>query len=187
MTLDPAIRDAMLAAIPKLRTFAISLCRNSDQADDLVQDALLRACAGIHTFKPGTNMCAWLFTILRNQFYSEWRRRQAHREFILDRAENIASSPPQAAQTIYGEFRRALTLLPEHQREAVVLVGALGLSYEEAAQVCRCPIGTIKSRINRARADLVRLLRMENGLDFAEDAVVAAAAAAGRARLGHPR
>jgi RNA polymerase sigma-70 factor (ECF subfamily) len=182
MTLEPAIRDALLAAMPKLRAFAISLCRNSDQAEDLVQETLLRACAGIHSFKPGTNMHAWLFTILRNHFYSEWRRRRRTLEPIDDHAEAIASRPTQLAQAEYGELRAALAKLRPKQREALVLIGASGLSYEEVAKRCGCPMGTIKSRVNRARADLAQLLAIEGRGDFAEDPVISAAmAGSGRA------
>jgi RNA polymerase sigma factor (sigma-70 family) len=96
MTLAPDIRDAMLAAIPKLRAFAISLCRNGDQAEDLVQETLLSACTSIHSFKPGTHMSAWLSTILRNHFYSEWRKRR-RLESIDDHAETMAAKPTQIA------------------------------------------------------------------------------------------
>jgi RNA polymerase sigma-70 factor, ECF subfamily len=98
MTFKPTVQTAMLAAMPGLRAFAIALCRNGDQADDLVQDTLLRACANIVLFKPGTNMLAWLCTILKNRFYSECRRRRGGRfENIDDHADTIASKPAQIA------------------------------------------------------------------------------------------
>jgi RNA polymerase sigma-70 factor, ECF subfamily len=175
MTLEPTIRDAMLAAIPRLRAFAIWLCRDGDQADDLVQDTLLRACTSIHLFKPGTNMCAWLLTILRNHFYSECRRRRRRRLVSIDdRAERMASRPTQIAQAEYSDLCHALAKLRPKQREALILIGASGLSYEEAAQICGCPTGTIKSRVNRARADLALLLAIEGPGDFDEDPIISA-------------
>jgi RNA polymerase sigma-70 factor, ECF subfamily len=181
MTLEPSVREPMLAAIPKLRAFAISLCRNGDQAEDLVQGTLLRACAKISSFQPGTNMSAWLFTILRNQFYSECRRRR--REFesfdAHAHAEDKASKPEQMAHAEYNEFCAALAKLPPKQREALILVGASGLSYDEAAKMCGCPAGTIKSRVNRARTELAQLLAIEGPEDFEEDPIISAVIADG--------
>jgi RNA polymerase sigma-70 factor (ECF subfamily) len=127
----------MLAAVPSLRAFAISLSGNVDRADDLVQDTLLRAMANIDSFTPGTNMSAWLFTILRNLFRSEYRKRRREVEDADGRhADSLKSPPPQHSQLEFEEFRRALaTLLPD-QREALVLVGAAGFSHEEAAAIC---------------------------------------------------
>jgi len=171
-------RDAMLAAIPRLRAFAVSLCRNGDQAEDLVQEALLRACANIASFEPGTNMLAWLFTILRNVFYSECRRRRRRFEFI-DNVDGLASKPTQAAQVEHHKLCAALTKLPSEQRRALILVGASGLSYPEAAKMCGCPTGTIKSRVNRARAELAQLLSIEGPEDFEEDPIISAVISAG--------
>jgi RNA polymerase sigma-70 factor (ECF subfamily) len=184
MTLAPEIRDTMLAAIPKLRAFAISLCRNGDQAEDLVQETLLRACTSIDSFKPGTHMYAWLSTILRNHFYSEWRKRR-RLESIDDYAETMASKPTQIAQVEYDELRHALTKLTPDQREALVLIGASGQSYEEVAQICGCPTGTIKSRVHRARADLAQLLAIEGREYFEEDPIISAVMARSeRAAIG---
>jgi RNA polymerase sigma-70 factor (ECF subfamily) len=162
MIAEASSRDAMLAAIPKLRAFAISLCRNSDHAEDLVQEALLRACAKITSFEPGTNMLAWLFTILRNLFYSQCRRRRKHFESIDDNADSLGSKPTQVAQAEHHELCAALSKLPPERRRALILIGASGFSYHEAAKICGCPTGTMKSRVNRARAELAQLLSLRD-------------------------
>src|SRR5215469_9444860 len=170
MKLDPAIRDQVLATVPSLRAFAISLCGNIDRADDLVQETLLRALAHIDSFEPGTNMPAWLFTILRNLFRSDYRKRR--REVEDDDgsyAETLKSQPEQSCRLEFEELPGALAKLPADQREALILVGASGLSYEEAAQICGCPIGTIKSRVNRARGRLAELLSIESVDDLGPD------------------
>jgi RNA polymerase sigma-70 factor (ECF subfamily) len=124
----------MLAAVPSLRAFAISLSGNVDRADDLVQEALLRAMANIDSFEPGTNMSAWLFTILRNLFRSEYRKRRREAEDADGRhVDSLKSAPQQHSRLEFEEFRRALAKLLPHQREALILVGASGFSYEEAA------------------------------------------------------
>jgi RNA polymerase sigma-70 factor (ECF subfamily) len=179
MTLEPFIRTAMLAAMPKLRAFAISLCRNGDQAEDLVQDTLLRACANIMSFTPGTNMLAWLCTILKNHFLSQCRRRCGRSEDINDHTDSVASKPMQIAHTECNELWEALAKLEPRQREVLIMVGASGLSYDEAARICGCPMGTIKSRVNRARAQLAQLLSNESPQDFEEDRVIAAVIAGG--------
>src|SRR6476646_9474999 len=159
MKLDPAIRDQVLATVPSLRAFAISLCGNIDRADDLVQEALLRAWANLDSFEPGTNMAAWLFTILRNLFSSEYRKRRREVEDADGfYAESLTCLPDQSSHLEMDEFRRALERLPTDQRESLILVGASGFSYEEAAQICGCAVGTIKSRVNRARSRLAELL-----------------------------
>ena len=138
MKLDPAIRDQVLATVPSLRAFAISLCGNIDRADDLVQETLLRALANIDSFQPGTNMPAWLFTILRNLFRSEYRKRRRE----VEDADGRYAETPQVASGAdrprgVQEFRAALAKLPADQREALILVGASGFSYEEAADDLR--------------------------------------------------
>jgi RNA polymerase sigma-70 factor (ECF subfamily) len=172
----------MLAAMPRLRAFAISLCRNGDQADDLVQDTLLRACANILSFTPGPNMLAWLCTIMKNHFFSECRRRRKPFEPIDDHADSAASKPEQVAHAECNELWAALAKLEPRQREVLIMIGASGLSYDEAAKVCGCPTGTIKSRVNRARAELAQLLSIEGPEDFEEDRVIAAVIA-GRDRV----
>jgi len=170
MELAPELREAMLAAVPSLRAFAISLSGNMDRADDLVQETLLRAMANIQSFQPGTNLSAWLFTILRNLFRSEYRKRRREVEDPDGGyAETLRSHPEQHGRVEFEEFRVALAKLPADQREALVLVGASGFSYEEAAAICECAVGTIKSRVNRARTRLAELLSIDGADDFGPD------------------
>lgn len=170
MTLDPTIRDGMLKAVPSLRAFAVSLSGNVDRADDLVQETLLRALANIHSFQPGTNLPAWLFTILRNQFRSEYRKRRREVEDADGKfSERLKAQPEQMAKVEFNELKGALAKLPDDQREALVLVGASGFSYEEAADICGCAVGTIKSRVNRARNRLAELMAVDDASDFAPD------------------
>src|SRR6202043_1878584 len=173
MKLDPSMRDAVLAAVPSLRAFAISLSGNVDRADDLVQETLLRALVNIDSFQPGTNMSAWLFTILRNHFHSEYRKRRREVEDgDGSYAETLKSQPDQTARLEFQEFRAALAKLPADQREALILVGASGFSYEETADICGCAVGTIKSRVNRARSKLAALLYVDGAEDFGPDETV---------------
>ena len=170
MSLDNQTRDSILAAIPNLRAFAISLSGNVDRADDLVQETILRALANIDSFQPGTNMPAWLFTILRNLFRSEYRKRRREVEDTDGSyAERLKSQPEQTGRVEFMEFRAALAKLPADQREALILVGASGFSYEEAAEICGCAVGTIKSRVNRARNRLAELMSIEGLEDFGPD------------------
>jgi len=178
--MDESVRKAILGAVPSLRAFAISLCGNVDRADDLVQETLLRALANINSFEPGTNMSAWLFTILRNHFRSEYRKRRREVEDTDGHyAESLKSHPNQLGQMEFREFREALGQLPADQREALVLVGASGFSYEEAANICGCAVGTIKSRVNRARTRLAELLSIEGAGDFGPDEQTRAVLASG--------
>ncbi len=180
MTLDPSVREAVLAAVPSLRAFAISLSGDVDRADDLVQETLLRALANIESFQPGTNMTAWLFTILRNLFRSEYRKRRREVEDADGSyAESMKSHPEQSSRVEFEEFRAALSKLPEDQREALILVGASGFSYEEAAHICGCAVGTIKSRVNRARTRLAELLAIDSIDDFGPDHTTRAVMAGG--------
>jgi RNA polymerase sigma-70 factor (ECF subfamily) len=152
----------MLATIPKLRGFAISLCGNRDRADDLVQETLVHALAALHTFQPGTSMTAWLFTILRNLFRSQVRKRRREVEDADGSyAQSLVSAPAQDTRLAFAEFHAALARLTADQREALVLVGAAGFSYQEAAAICGTAIGTIKSRVHRARLNLSQMLRLE--------------------------
>ena len=180
MTLNPSLREAMLAAVPSLRAFAISLSGNIDRADDLVQETLLRAIANIDSFQPGTNMSSWMFTILRNLFRSEYRKRRREVEDTDGSyAESLKTHPEQNSRLEFQEFRAALAKLPPDQREALILVGASGFSYEEAAAICECAVGTIKSRVNRARTRLADLLSIEGAEDFGPDQSTRAIMAAG--------
>jgi RNA polymerase sigma-70 factor (ECF subfamily) len=156
---DDSVRRGIIAAIPRLRAVAVSLTGSADRADDLVQETMLRAYANIDKFEPGSNLAAWLFTILRNQFRSEYRKRKREVEDVDGHhVDSLTANPEQMGKVEFNELRAALTLLPPEQREALVLVGASGFSYEEAADICGCAVGTIKSRLNRARARLSQLL-----------------------------
>jgi RNA polymerase sigma-70 factor (ECF subfamily) len=161
----------LLAVIPNLRAFAVSLCGNLDRADDLVQETLVKAWSNLDSFVEGTNLRAWLFTILRNIYYSEYRKR---RREVADPdgaiAARLATVPAQDGHMDLLDFRDALQKLPMDQREALILIGASGLSYEEAAGVCGCAVGTMKSRVNRARSRLVELLAIGSGSEFGNDA-----------------
>ena len=173
---EPEIRDALLAAVPSLRAFAISLSGQVDRADDLVQDTLLRALSHIDRFERGTNLNAWLFTILRNLFHSEYRKRRREVEDADGSyAARLKVSPEQGARLDFEDFRTALAKLPPDQREALLLVGASGFSYEEAANICGCAVGTIKSRVNRARSRLAGLLAVDGVEDLGPDRVSRAA------------
>src|ERR1700731_1107117 len=155
MPLTDSLRDDILASVPSLRAFAISLSGNGDRADDLVQETLLRALANIDSFQPGSNLPAWLFTILRNLFRSDYRKRRREVEDADGSyAKTLKTQPAQNAHLEFEEFRAALDKLPQDQREALILVGASGFSYEDAAAICGCAVGTIKSRVNRARSKL---------------------------------
>ena len=153
----------LMKALPSLRAFAISLSGRAERADDLVQDTLMRAWANAESFQPGTNLNAWLFTILRNLFHSEYRKR---RREVQDEdgvyASRLSVQASQDAHLDVQDFRLALEMLPPDQREALLLVGASGFSYEEAADICQCAVGTIQSRVNRARTKLSELLSMDN-------------------------
>jgi RNA polymerase sigma-70 factor, ECF subfamily len=162
MTAPDDVRGAMLAAVPNLRAFAVSLCGDVDRANDLVQETLLRAWSHLESFEPGTNMSAWLFTILRNHFRTEYRKRRREVEDVDGGyAERLTTPEAQTGHIEFGELRQALLQLPPDQREALILIGASGFSYEEAAQICDCAVGTIKSRVNRARSKLAEMLTIE--------------------------
>ena len=160
----------LLSVIPNLRAFAVSLCGNLDRADDLVQETLVKAWSNIGSFVEGTNLRAWLFTILRNIYYSEYRKR---RREVADPdgtfAAKLATAPAQSGHMDLLDFRAALQQLPSDQREALILIGASGLSYEEAAGICGSAIGTMKSRVNRARSRLAEMLSITSGMEFGHD------------------
>ena len=155
--------EDLLACVPHLRAFAWFLARNRERADDLVQDTIVRALGAAHRFQAGTNLKAWMFAILRNLHYNEVRKNRVQVQSLDDPlAYEPAVLPSQMASLEFGDFRRAFWQLADDQREALILVGASGLSYEEAAKVCECPKGTIKSRVSRARRELLQIL--EDGL-----------------------
>ncbi|ARC36604.1 RNA polymerase subunit sigma [Paracoccus yeei] len=159
---DP--RNELVNHLPALRAFALSLTREGASADDLVQDTIVKAWTHIDKFQPGTNLRAWLFTILRNTFYSG--RRKTRRE-VSDtdgiHAARQATRPEHDGRLALNDFRAAFEKLPDEQREALILVGASGFSYEEAAGMTGVAVGTVKSRANRGRRRLAELLQLEEG------------------------
>jgi RNA polymerase sigma-70 factor, ECF subfamily len=176
MTASPEVREAMLAALPSLRAFAMSLTHNVTSADDLVQDAILRAWKNLDRFEAGTNLQAWLFTILRNGFYSQHRKKRREVEDPDGSyAARLWAPPEQPAKCDVQDMLRALARLSPEHREALLLIVAEGLSYEEAAHICGLPVGTIKSRVNRARVRLAQLLAVEDAENFGVDQVTQAA------------
>jgi len=145
--------------IPHLRAFARGLCGRADMADDLVQEALLKAWAARERFEPGTSMRAWTFVILRNAYLTDMRRNRFRGEYDENVAERILTHPADQEEPLHlSDLHRALLTLPPERREALLLVGAGGFSYEEAAEICGCAVGTIKSRVGRARAALSKML-----------------------------
>ncbi|MBM2320578.1 MULTISPECIES: RNA polymerase sigma factor [Marivita] len=158
---DP--KDEIVEHLSAMRAFAMSLTRNSALADDMVQDALVKAWTKIDSYKPGTNMRAWLFTILRNTYYSHHRKaRREVADVDGEMAASLAQKPDHDGRLQMRDFNRAFDQLNDEQREALVLVGAGGFSYEEAAETCGVAVGTIKSRVNRARKQLVEILQMSD-------------------------
>jgi RNA polymerase sigma-70 factor (ECF subfamily) len=156
------VSAAVVEHLSHLRAFARSLAPNRDQADDLVGEAVARALACAHQFRPGTNFKAWIFTILRNAFYTEGRKRWNRVVALDDNVYNQPSiGPTQEDSLAFCDFRRAFIQLSPRQREVLMLVGNGDLSYEEVAEHCQCPVGTVKSRVSRARLDLKRMLDEE--------------------------
>jgi RNA polymerase sigma-70 factor, ECF subfamily len=165
-----SLKDELIASIPSLRAFAITLIGDRDRADDLVQDTLVRAWSHLDTFEPGTNLRSWLFTILKNRFYSvlrKYKREVEDADGLL--AAKLATPAGQPGHMDLQDFQEALSGLPAEQKMALILVGASGFSHEEAAEICGCAIGTIKSRVNRARNRLASMLAVQSGEDFGPD------------------
>ena len=155
----PDFEQSLIGAISHLRAFARSFANDPARADDLVQETLVKAWNSRESFTPGTNFRAWLFTILRNVYFSQHRKLRREVDDPDEQYQSTLSVPPeQHGHLDLADFRAALATLPPDQREALVLVGAEGFSYEEAAEICGCAVGTIKSRVNRARNRLVDLL-----------------------------
>ncbi|MFX0542682.1 RNA polymerase sigma factor [Roseovarius sp. S4756] len=172
--MDP--REEIVLHLKPMRAFALSLTRDVARADDLVQDTVVKAWTNIEKFTVGTNMRAWLFTILRNTFYSE--RRKAKREVAdVDGAmtERMSEKPAHDGKLALTDFRKAFDQLPAEQREALILVGAQGFAYEEAARMCNCAVGTVKSRANRGRKRLAEMLDMheDEAMELTDQATVA--------------
>ena len=175
---DPFKRE-LIAVTPHLRAFARGLCGRPDMADDLVQEALLKAWAARARFEPGTNMRAWTFVILRNVYLTEIRRNRFRGDYDEATAERtLVAAADQEAPLHLADMHRALLTLPPERREALLLVGAGGFSYEEAADICGCAVGTIKSRVGRARAALERMLEdgsvpsRPSGPESAQEAII---------------
>jgi RNA polymerase sigma-70 factor (ECF subfamily) len=146
------LRDQLVAEIGSLRAFAVSLCGDKERADDLVQDTLFKAWTHLESFKEGTNLKAWLFTILRNTYFSERRKRRREVEDADGAyAARLSTHAEQHGHMDMQDFRAALSELPDDQREALVQVGAAGFSYEEAAEISGCAVGTIRARQSRAK------------------------------------
>jgi RNA polymerase sigma-70 factor (ECF subfamily) len=162
MTAPQAFKAELIELLPSLRAFARSLAHNAAQADDLVQDTLVKALANVDRFEPGTNLRAWLFTILRNHYYSQLRKSKREIEDAEGRhAARIAVRPEQDGSVDLEDFKVAFAQLAPDHREVLSLVGASGCSYEEAASICGCAVGTIKSRVNRARRKLSDILGLD--------------------------
>ncbi|MDR9486397.1 MULTISPECIES: RNA polymerase sigma factor [Sediminimonas] len=162
---DP--KDELIEHLPAMRAFALSLAPNSATADDLVQDAVVKAWSNFDKFEPGTNMRAWLFTILRNTYYSLYRKRRWEIEDPDGTMSNsMSEKPAHDGHLALADFRAAFVQLPDEQREVLVLVGVEGFSYEDAAEMCGCAVGTIKSRTNRARKRLAELMHLDEHDDL---------------------
>jgi RNA polymerase sigma-70 factor (ECF subfamily) len=176
LTIDPAMREELIAALPNLKAFAISLTHDQDRAEDLVQETFSKAWANIDRFEVGTNLHAWLFTILRNLFHSDHRKRKRE---VADPdgsySERLVSVPEQPGHVALRDLQFALECLPADQRRALMLVACEGLPYEEVARMCGVAVGTIKSRVNRARSKLAEVLGVEADEEFGPDRLVRAA------------
>ncbi len=173
---DAPFHVQLEAMAPTLRALARSLTRNAAHADDLTQDTLMKAWANRDRYTQGTNLRAWLFTIMRNAFYSDMRKKSREVE-DADGAMSarLASRPTQDHVMAMRDFESALATIAPDQREALILVGAAGLSYEEAAEICGCAVGTVKSRVNRARVRLAEILKVSDGADMTSDGLMDAA------------
>jgi RNA polymerase sigma-70 factor (ECF subfamily) len=174
-------KDDIIAVVPRLRAFALSMCRDSTRAEDLVQEAVLRCLVGWDHFTPGTNLMAWMLTVLRNEYFTQLRRQRF--EIVVDLAEGLLPpvAPLHDSQLHLRDLRRAIERLSAEQREALLFVTARGFSYEETATICGCRLGTIKSRVARARERLMELLG-----DKSPEESSAFCALAPAARTEHP-
>ncbi|WP_208351509.1 RNA polymerase sigma factor [Pseudaestuariivita rosea] len=176
--IDP--REELVEHLPAMRAFAVSLTRNRAAADDLVQDAVVKAWSNMDKFQAGTNMRAWLFTILRNTFYSNRRKLKREVEDIDGvHAAQLSQKPAHDGRLQMNDFHVAFDQLPDEQREALILVGASGFAYDEAAEMCGCAVGTIKSRVKRARKRLAELMHLneDEALEMTDAVTVAVVSA----------
>lgn len=172
--MDP--KDELVTHLPALRAFALSLTRNRATADDMMQDAVLKAWTNMDKFERGTNMRAWLFTILRNNYYSS--RRKLNREVAdIDNvfSDTLSVKPDHDGRLQMMDFKDAFEQLADEHREALILVGASGFSYDDAAEMCGVATGTMKSRVNRARAKLTEMLQLDDdeALELTDPATMA--------------
>ena len=155
----PQVSSEMVALIPALRAFARTFCPDASDADDLVQETLMKGIANIGQYQPGTRLKSWLFTIMRNTFYTRAKLRKREAPGGADCVSSLPVAEATQEWSIRGtEIEVAINALPPQQREVLILIGVLGISYEESARICDCAIGTIKSRLNRARCTLLELL-----------------------------
>ena len=163
--------QAQLAAlVPNLRAFARSLCGAADQADDLVQETLVKAWKSRASFDMGSNLKAWLFTILRNTYLSELRKRKYEvQDHNGEMAQQLSVKDGQSGHMDLVDFSKAFARLTAEQREALILIGAEGFSYDDAALMCGCAVGTMKSRVNRARGKLAELMGVNGAEDFGSE------------------
>jgi RNA polymerase sigma-70 factor (ECF subfamily) len=179
---DHDVEALLIGSVPNLRAFANSLCGDPTRADDLVQDTLVKAWTNLSTFEKGSNLKAWLFTILRNTYFSELRKRRREVEDADGAmAERMSVPPDQPIQMDIVDFRNAFGTLSDDQKEVLLLVGAEGFSYEEAAKITSTAVGTVKSRVNRARAALNKALGLEEGENFNTDSEFAGLIRTGQA------
>ncbi|MGQ0456795.1 MAG: sigma-70 family RNA polymerase sigma factor [Hyphomicrobium sp.] len=164
------IEALLVKSVPNLRAFANSLCGDPTRADDLVQDTVVKAWSNLASFERGSNLRAWLFTILRNTYFSNLRK---HRREVEDAdgamAERLSVLPPQHGHMDMLDFKAAFQNLSDDQKEVLILVGAEGFSYEEAAEITGCAVGTVKSRVNRARTALSKSLGLDETEQFSSN------------------
>lgn len=157
--MNSSIQNDIAAYLPALRRFAYRFCGNDNDAEDLAQETVMKALGAIHLFHPGTNLKSWLFTIMRNQFSTQYQRSKRIVIGIDDKSVNLPKAPPSQEWVMRGrDFEIAFSGLPAHLHEALRLVLIEGASYEDAAQSCKCALGTIKSRVNRGRDHLATLM-----------------------------
>ena len=162
----PEFRRQLQDIIPSLRAFARGLCGTRELADDLAQEAMMRAWAARDSFEPGTNFRAWIFMILRNHFYTTIRKNARMTSWDPEAAERILVQEPAQQHAIHmSDVEKALQQLPAEQREMLLLVGAGGASYEEAAEIAGCALGTVKSRLARGRTALAAIINGPADID----------------------
>jgi RNA polymerase sigma-70 factor (ECF subfamily) len=155
------LEGEIIKLMPSLHAFSRTLTRNPTDADDLLQEGLLKALVNIHQFTPGTNLKAWMFTIVRNTFYTNYKKKRREVAAPLEETGTVSTEATQEWTLTMEEVNEAMEHLPGDQKQALMLVGTSGMSYERAAEVCGCALGTIKSRVSRGRTKLRELLVLE--------------------------